>query len=98
MATLDSNFGEDDLNLLIEAITEWENHDRQMLSLIWAMKNNPLPADMTDDIKEAMERVKAHYLSKEKALKSQAQLRSERSILIKAKIIMQKQDRAIDQL
>jgi hypothetical protein len=98
MASLDSNFDEIDLNLLFEAVDEWEKQDYAILGFIEAMKKYPFPDDMPDDVKEAMEEIKKYYIGKEKSLKANQEIRRERSTLIKAKIIMQKTDRASEKL
>ncbi len=101
MSSLDSSFTSEDLNLLFEAITEWENRGSEMLIWINAMKNMPddtLPDDMPEEVKENVKKLRKYYLSKEKDFKSTHQLKAERSTLLKAKIIMQKTDAAINSL
>ena len=101
MGTLESTFSEADLDLICEAIDIWERQGRGILGLIEDMKRCPCPdclQDAPEEVKEAVEKLRQHLLGQEKELKSTQQVKTERSTLLKAKIIMQKMDCATAKL
>lgn len=98
MSVLKAELTSDDFEILIEAMDDWEmigNHEFHVMS---AVKNAPMPPEDMEEHYEAMARLKEVFRKREKEIKETRQVRQERAILTKARLVMIKQDLAIGNL
>ena len=101
MATLESDFESPDLDVLLEAMDEWEKVGGEALQIIKFLKDFPadlMLKDAPEEVMEAFQHFKKNHLSKEREVLSKRKLRGERATLLKAKIILMKQEAAMDRL
>jgi hypothetical protein len=94
---LSSKFSRDDIETLIEAIDDWEMINNQEFHILQMVKNAPLPPENHESY-EYIEKIKEHFSEREKSIKASRQVRQEKSVFIKAKLIMVRRDLAVDQL
>ena len=87
MDALTSKFSIYDIETLIEAMGDWEmvgNHDFHVLNMI---KNAPLPPE-DHEAYEVMIQIKDAFRIREKDILASRSLRQEKSIFLKAKLLM----------
>lgn len=94
---LSSKFSRDDIETLIEAIDDWEMINNQEFHILQMVKNAPLPPQDHESY-EYIEKIKEHFTEREKSIKASRQVRQEKSVFIKAKLMMVRRDLAVDQL
>jgi len=97
MANLTSKFTKQDIETLLEAMDYWEitgNHEYHVLTMI---KNAPMPPEDHEAF-EAMLQIKNYFQSKEKDIIASRSVRQEKSIFLKAKLMMARNDLGIDEL
>jgi hypothetical protein len=96
-STFDSRFNRDDIETLIEAMGDWEmvgNHDFHLLTMI---KNAPMPPE-DHEAYDVMNQIKDVFRSREKDILASRALRQEKSIFLKAKLLMVRGEVGIDKL
>lgn len=96
-STFDSRFNRDDIETLIEAMGDWEmvgNHDFHLLTMI---KNAPMPPE-EHEAYEVMNQIKDVFRSRERDILASRALRQEKSIFLKAKLLMIRGEVGIDKL
>jgi hypothetical protein len=99
MSTLESAFTEEDLSLLFEALDEWERLGTETLFFIQQFEQMPpLPENTSPEVVEHVNRLRNHYLSIRKDAEQTIKVRRERACLVKAKVVLQKTDLAIEKL
>jgi hypothetical protein len=87
MAELNSKMTREDLEVLIEAMGDWEalgNHEFHVLQMI---KGAPLPPD-DHEAYEIMAQIKEHYRKREKEIQASRAVRQERAVFVKAKLML----------
>lgn len=97
MGELKSSFSRDDIETLIDAMTDWEsigNHEYHVMQMV---KGHPLP-EQDDDSFEFVKKIKEHFRKREKEIKSERMLRQEKAILVKAKLVLLRQEGGINKL
>jgi hypothetical protein len=99
MAVLESSFTEDDLSLVFEALDEWERMGTELLFFIQQFEQMPpLPENASPEVVEHVNRIRNHYLSIKKDAELTIKVRRERACLVKAKVVLQKTELAIEKL
>lgn len=97
MAELKSAFSRDDIEVLIDAMSDWEsigNHEYHVMQMV---KSHPMP-DTEDESFEFVKNIKEHFKKREKEIKSERIIRQEKAILVKAKLVLLRQEGGITQL
>lgn len=97
MAEFTSKFTREDLETLIEATGDWEmlgNREYQMLEMI---KGAPMPPE-DHEAYEIMSQIKEHYKKRERDINASRQVRQERAVFLKAKLMLVRQDLGTNQL
>jgi hypothetical protein len=87
MDALTSKFNIYDIETLIEAMGDWEmmgNHDFHVLQMI---KNAPMPPEDSEAF-DVMNQIKEVFRSREKDILAGRAMRQEKSIFLKAKLLM----------
>lgn len=97
MGTLNSNFTKEDLNTLIEAIDDWEMIGNYEYHQAQAIKNVVLPPEDHESY-EIIKSIKEQFRKREKEIKEMRVVRQERAVFTKAKLMMLRQDMAINKL
>ena len=86
-----SEFTEDDLNTILEAVGVWElqcNADLEMIAKLKMLQDPEFP---DEESKEAFYAWKNAMLSREKQIVQHKKVRTEKAILLKAKLILMNQ-------
>lgn len=97
MANLNSKFTKQDIETLLEAVDDWEitgNHEYHILNMI---KNAPMPPENHEAF-ESMLQIKNYFQNKEKDILASRSVRQEKSIFLKAKLMMARNDLGINEL
>lgn len=97
MGELSSKFSRDDIETLLEAIGDWEMLGNQEFHVLQMIKNAPMPPD-DHEAHEAMQNIKDHFKRREKDIMRSREVRQERSIFLKAKLMLVRKDIGITQL
>mgnify|MGYP003500950745 CR=1 FL=1 len=97
MGELNSKFSREDIETLLESISDWEcveNQEYQMMSYIKALQ---LPSEDNPAYNSILA-VKENFKSREKEIKESRITRQERAVFLKAKLMLVRRDMGIDQL
>lgn len=101
MQGLSADFTDQDLDLVFDLLDSWERQPQSELSMVQMLQQSPL-GKMMEGMPEGMQQSYGEFnnmlSSKEKQIKDTVQVRKERATLLKAKILLLKQTRAIDKL
>ena len=99
MKNLQASLGMADLEVLLEAMSEWENlgnHDYYMMQQV---KNMPIPTEEeSEQWNKIITQLKSHYANREKTIKSDKQVREEKAVFTRAKLMMIRQAVAANML
>lgn len=110
MSELKGELNSDDLQVLMEAMDHWERgeqHTLQMCKILRAIPEGEeldrlleetVPESIRDSLRAQVISEKRQVDSKEKEAKANLEIRREKSILLRAKLILMKQSAAVDQL
>lgn len=96
MSGLSKEFFRDDIETLIESVGDWEasnNHDYYLLQLV---KSMPMPPEDHESY-DVMMQVKDSFKQKEKEIVKSRDMRQEKSVFLKAKLMLVRRDLAIHQ-
>ena len=91
MATLNSNLTTEDLEVLIEAMDEWEHIGNGDFAVMMYAKNIPLPSE-NEESYEAVKKLKEHFVDNEKKIILARDVRREKATFLKAKLLMGRQE------
>ena len=97
MGELNSKFGRDDIETLLEAISDWESSGNQEWHLLNIVKNTPMPPEDHEAF-EMVYAIKEHFKQREKDIKESRITRQERAVFLKAKLMLVRRDMGINQL
>ena len=97
MGQLTSALNKEEIEVLIEAMNNWEAIGNQEIYLMSLVQKQPMP-DENDETYEFVKAIKEHYKKHEKDIKTTREIRQEKSILTKAKLVMIRQDLGINEL
>lgn len=99
MATLDSKLSVSDIQLLVDAVGDWEmnnNHDYHIMQIV---KNTIVPDEEENQEQyEFVMQVKNHFKQREKEINDKRSLRQEQAIILKAKLMLLKNELDVDQI
>lgn len=98
MSELSSKFTKDDVQTLLDSMSDWEmlgNHEFHMMQ---AVRNAPLPPEDSGESYEVMNQIKEHFKRREKEIMATREMRQEKAIFLKAKLMLIKRDMGINQL
>jgi hypothetical protein len=99
MAILESEFTEDDLSLVFDALDEWERMGTELFFIIQQFEQiPPLPENTAPEIVEHVNRMRNYYLSLKRDAEQTLKVRRERACLVKAKVVLQKTEMVIEKL
>lgn len=97
MGEITSKFSREDIDTLIEAMSDWEAVGNDDFYRLIALKGAPsLPED--HEAYEFLENLKAQYKRREKNIMADRATRQEKTIFLKAKLMLVRQDIGINQL
>lgn len=97
MGELSSQFTREDIETLLEAMGDWEvlgNHEFHVMQMI---KGAPLPPEDHEAF-EVMQQIKEHYRKREKDIKASREVRQEKAVFLKAKLMLVRKELGINQL
>jgi hypothetical protein len=97
MSELSSKFSRDDISTLLEAMSEWESLGNQELYLLNTIKGMPLPPE-DHEAYEMVSHIKSHFQQKEKSIRASHDVRQEKAVFLKAKLMLVRRDMGIDKL
>lgn len=97
MGTLEGKLNANDIEILIESVDSWETSGNRDFHIMNMVKNAMMP-DRDDDSYEFIKQVKDHFISREREIKADRSLRQEKATLLKAKLMLMRDDIGIDQL
>jgi len=97
MAFLDSKLTNDDLNTLVEAMSDWESIGNHEYHLMNAVRSAIMPPEDSES-HEFVKMVKDHYRAREKEIKDTRLVRQERAVFLKAKLMLARSSNAVEQL
>lgn len=97
MGELTSKFSRDDVETLIEAMGDWEALGNQEYTLLQMIKGAPMPPEDHEAF-EYMQHIKDHFRRREREIVDSRLTRQERSVFLKAKLMMVRRDLGINQL
>jgi len=97
MASLESEFTRDDIETLIESMSDWEMIGNQEYHLMQMIRNAPMPPEDHEAF-EMMDHIKDHFRAREKEINESRVTRQEKAVFLKAKLMMARRDMGINQL
>ncbi len=97
MGELSSKFDDDDIETLIKAMDDWEMIQNQEFHVLGMVKNMPMPPEDHEAF-EMMSQLKRHYQNREKGIVADRSIRQEKSVFLKAKLMMARRDISIGNL
>jgi hypothetical protein len=97
MGQLDSRLTPEDVETLLDSISDWEMVGNQEYYIMNMVRSIPMPAEENDTF-EAIKGIKEHFRTREKEIKESRAIRQEKAIFLKAKLLLAKRDAAIDKL
>jgi len=97
MASLESTFTKNDIETLIDSMSDWEMMGNQEYHLMEMIKNAPMPPEDHEAF-EMMENIKDHFRGREKDISESRVTRQEKAVFLKAKLMMVRRDLAVNQL
>lgn len=97
MGELNSKFSREDLEVLIEAIGDWEALGNQEWTIAQMVKAAPLPPEEHETF-GMMSAIKDHFRQRERLLNQNRQERQEKAVFLKAKLMLVRKDMEIDSL
>lgn len=97
MGELTSKFSRDDVETLIEAMGDWEALGNQEYTLLQMIKGAPLPPEDHEAF-EYMQHIKDHFRRREREIMDGRLTRQEKSVFLKAKLMMVRRDLGINKL
>jgi hypothetical protein len=97
MGELTSSFSQDDIATLIDAMSDWESVGNEEYHIMQVVKAHPLP-DNEHESYEFIRQMKEHFKQREKDLKRERNIRQEKAILVKAKLVLLRQEGGISKL
>lgn len=97
MSELTSKFSRDDIETLIEATGDWEVLGNQEWQVSQMVKSMPMPPE-DHEAYEMMEHVKDHFRQRERSLSQNRAVRQEKSVFLKAKLMLIRRDMQVSDL
>jgi hypothetical protein len=97
MSDLSSQFTREDIETLIESVGDWEMLGNQEYHVAQMIKNAPMPPE-DHEAHEAMTQIKEHFKKRERDLKRSREVRQERAVFLKAKLMLVRKDLGINAL
>jgi hypothetical protein len=97
MGELSSKFSREDIEVLLEATSDWEALGSQEWHLMNMVKSAPMPPD-DHEAYEMVSAIKEHFAKREKDIKESRVTRQERAVFLKAKLMLVRRDMAVNQL
>ncbi len=97
MTQLQAEFSREDLETLIEAMGEWEivaNEEYHALNMV---KNIPMP-DQDSEFFEYISKLKEQFSKREKDIRASREVRQEKAVFLKAKLMLVRRELGINQL
>jgi len=97
MTELSSKFSREDVETLIAAVGDWELVGNQEFHMMQMIRNAPMPPE-DHEAYEPMSQIKEWYRNREKKILDGRELRQERAVFLKAKLMLVRRDMQISQL
>lgn len=97
MGELSSKFSRDDIETLIEAMGDWEVLGNQEFTLLQMIKGAPMPPEDHEAF-DYMQQLKDHFRRREREIIDSRLSRQEKSVFLKAKLMLVRRDLGINQL
>lgn len=98
MGELTSKFTRDDLQMLIEAIGDWEAVKTQDYFIMQQIKDAPLPPDEESEVYQFWKAVKDSFRQREQQIIDNRNARQETAVFLKAKLMLARKDLNIGSL
>ncbi len=99
MKTLQAALNMSDVETLLEAVADWENLGNQDYFMMQQVKNMPIPSEEENEyLHKVLTSLKQHFADQEKSIKMARQIREEKSVFVRAKLLMIKQSVAANML
>jgi hypothetical protein len=97
MGTLSSKFTREEIETLIESMSEWEASHNEEWYIMDVIKKIPMPPE-DHEAYEMWQKVKEHFRQREKKIEADRFMRQEKTVFIKAKLMLVRKDMDVDQL
>jgi len=97
MSSLDSAFVKEDINILIEAVDDWEKLNTREYAMMMAIKNMPMPSE-DNETYGTIKALKQQASQHEKTITQEKEFNQERAVFLKAKLYLAKKDVEINGL
>lgn len=97
MSDLSSKFSREDIETLIEAMGDWEMLGNQEFHVLQMIKSAPMPPEDHEAF-DVMQQIKNHFRNREKDIMRSREVRQERAVFLKAKLMLVRKDLGISQL
>lgn len=97
MAMIEGKLTSEDVEVLIESMDYWETTGNREFHIMEMFRNMPLPEpdhEAFEPIKEA----KKYFAGRERDIKADRALRKEKATILKAKLMLMRQDMAVDRI
>lgn len=97
MSELSSKFTREDIQTLLDAVGDWENLGMGEWHVAKAVKDAPLPPE-DHEAYEIAKAVKEHFRNRELVINDNRELRMEKAVFLKAKLLLVRKALNIDSL
>lgn len=97
MGEIKSSFSSEDIKTLLEAMSDWESMGNQEFHLLGMVKGAPMPPE-DHEAYEYMQNIKDHFRNREKDIMASREMKQEKAVFLKAKLMLVRKDMAIDKL
>ncbi len=97
MSDLSSKFTREEIQILIDAVNDWENLGMGEWHMAKAFKDAPMPPE-DHEMFEIMKSAKEHFRNREMIINDNREVRMEQAVFLKAKLFMVRKNLNIDSL
>lgn len=97
MSQLNSKFTRDDIDNLIDSVSAWEMEHQHQYHSLQIVKQIPMPPEDHPSY-DYIKALKKEFIDRERSIKADQKVNQEKAVFLKAKLMLIRQDMAIDQL
>lgn len=97
MTDLSSKFTRDDIETLIESVSDWELVGNQEFHMMQMIRNAPMPPEDHEAF-EPIQQIKDYYSEREKNILQSKAMRQEKAVFLKAKLMLVRKEMDIHDL
>jgi hypothetical protein len=97
MAMIEGKLTSEDVEVLIESMDYWETTGNREFHIMEMFRNMPLP-EADHEAFEPIKEAKKYFAGRERDIKADRALRKEKATILKAKLMLMRQDMAVDRI